>query len=164
MKLSELKGRSVVSVSQAHKLGEVDNVVVDLSSRSVLGLLVRTGGLLHSRQAVLLRDVKAIGQDAVTVEDESQLNGQDKFAELKDKPTADAIVGAKVMTESGSQVGSVSDLSVDIPAGQITEYILDEGLLERLRGQERFVPASAVRSLGVRLVVVTDEEPTATTP
>ena len=158
MKLSELKGRPVVSVEQAHKLGEVDNLVVDLATKSILGLIVRTGGFIGSRQAVLLREVKSIGQDAVTVQDASKLNGQDKFSELKGKPTADALLGAKVMTESGTQVGSVTDLTLDITDAQITEYILGEGLFDRLRGQEHFIPASSVRSLGVHLVVVADSE------
>lgn len=158
MKLSDLKGKPVVSVTEANKLGDVDNVILDLSSKTVLGLLVKTGGFLHSRQAVLLSDVKAVGDAAVTIEDASQLNGQDKFVDLKDKPTGDALVGAKVVTVSGSELGSVSDLSLVLPQGQVSEIILQEGLIDKLRGREYFIAVSSIRSLGNHLIVVSDSE------
>lgn len=157
MRFHDLKGRNVVGVAEAHELGTVNNLVLDLQTQSILGLLVKTGGLLSRDQAVPLGDVNAIGADAVTVEDASKLNGQSKFADLKGKPTMDVVLGANVMSEDGAKLGSVSDVELDVGAGRITEYILSEGLVDRLRGDEHYIPSSSVKSVGEKLIVVAAE-------
>ena len=50
MQASELKGRAVVVLSNAEKIGQVDDVLFDAPFRQVLGFRVKKGGLLSKRR------------------------------------------------------------------------------------------------------------------
>ena len=66
MKLSELKGRAVVHIDNAEKIGELADLLVDPDSRRVVGISVRHG-LFGESRTVPAAQVKSIGADAVTV-------------------------------------------------------------------------------------------------
>lgn len=67
------------------------------------------------------------------------------------------IIGSRVLTEHGHEVGTIADLEIDFKAGVITAYVLSGGVLDRLRHDAHTVPASAVTSIGDRLVVVRND-------
>ncbi len=159
MKWSDLKGTSVVNVGTAEKLGSIEDMLLDGAGKRVLGFRVRSGGGLRTHhEAMLLSDVKSFGDDAVTIDDQSRLNREDTFSDLRDSLTASGIVGSKVMTEDGQQIGSISDLSADMDAARVTDYQMGAGLLDRLRGQDHIIPVDAVRSIGDGLVVITNAD------
>src|SRR5438876_11156034 len=66
MKFSELKGRAVVDLEDARKIGEVEDLVVEPHGHSIVSLKVRTG-LFHAAKLVSVTDVKNVGADAVTI-------------------------------------------------------------------------------------------------
>src|SRR6059058_5439314 len=66
MKFSELKGRAVVSLDSATKLGEVEDLLLDTDSRETIGVKVKTG-LFGGTLVVPIAQVKSVGPDAVTV-------------------------------------------------------------------------------------------------
>jgi uncharacterized protein YrrD len=154
MRWKELKDRPVVSVAGAERLGFVDDLFLDSAGRMVLGLGVRRGGLLTHREAMMLRDVQAVGGDAVTVLDASKLNKEASFSELESRSQASRIIGSRILTEDGQEIGTVSDLVMDLEQSEVTEYRVGGSLLDRFRGEERFIPITAVKSLGDGLIVV----------
>lgn len=158
VRFRKLKGMTVVSLEGAHRLGAVDDLWLDLKNQRVLGLRIKTGGLIPGHQAMLLEDIKSVGQDAVTVGDETKLNDERKFSELKGASGMDAVDHARVMNESGTVLGTVSDLEMDLNSGAITQYVLSGSLIDGLRHREHVVPVSAVRSVGEKLIVVTDDQ------
>src|SRR6476660_6007037 len=66
MKFSELKGRAVVSLEDAKKRGEVQDLMIEPSSRRIISLKVNNG-LFHAARLVPAADVKNVGADAVTI-------------------------------------------------------------------------------------------------
>src|SRR5687767_9707914 len=52
VKASELNGRAVLVLSQAAKVGHVDDILFDAPYRRVLGFRVKRGGLFGPREAV----------------------------------------------------------------------------------------------------------------
>jgi uncharacterized protein YrrD len=156
VKFGEIRNKPVVSVAAAGRLGFVDDVLVDTSSAQVRGFIVRSGGLFTHREAVLLRDVRSAGEDAVTVEDASRLNAREKFSDFAGTVTGGDLFRSRVMTESGREVGWLADLDFEIGTGQIARWILHVNLLERLRKEEHSIPPETVKSFGPKLVVVRD--------
>lgn len=154
MKWSDLKDTPVVSVADAARLGFVDDAYLDAAGRQVLGFAVRRGGLVTHRSAMRYSDVQAIGEDAVTVRDAAVLNDPGRFSQLDTGVTAEKVRGLEVVTEGGSKVGSVGDLAFDDNVSSVTSLILSENLLDRLRGQEHTIPATAIQSVSDQLLVV----------
>jgi uncharacterized protein YrrD len=66
MKFSELKGRAVVNLEDARKLGTIEDLMVDAQSHFIVSIKVRTG-MFHAPQVIPVADVKNVGSDAVTI-------------------------------------------------------------------------------------------------
>lgn len=156
MKLSDLRNKPVVSLEGAETLGFLDDIYVDTKQHRVVGFKVRRGGLITHREAMLLADIESIGGDAVTVKDASKLNDPGRFTGLADDRTGDDVIGSRVLTEGGEEIGKVADLEIDLATGQVTEYLLGMGIIDRLRGREHPLTMDVVRSVGNKLVVVAD--------
>ncbi|MBV9280546.1 MAG: PRC-barrel domain-containing protein [Chloroflexi bacterium] len=146
-----------MSVNSAEKLGFVDSLYLDLANHRVLGLRLRRGGLLTHHSALLFSDVKSIGKDALIIDDPGRINDEGRFTTLEGAAGLDAIAGARVLSEGGREVGTVSDLDFDPDTGKISGYVLAAGFLDRLRHDERVLPASDVKSAGNKLLMVGDD-------
>jgi uncharacterized protein YrrD len=129
MRFGEVKNRPVVSVAGAEKLGFIDDLLLDTAAHQVVGFRVRQGGLITHREALLLHD----------------------------SMTGNRVIGSRVMTENGANLGNVSDIDADFATGQVLGYALVSGLMDRLRRQDEMVPVAAVKSIGDNLVVVGNE-------
>jgi sporulation protein YlmC with PRC-barrel domain len=66
MKFSELKGRAVVNLEDARKVGTIEDLMVDAESHHVVSIKVRTG-VFHAPEIIPVADVKNVGSDAVTI-------------------------------------------------------------------------------------------------
>ena len=125
MKFSELKGRAVVSLDNATKIGEVDDLMIDPTSRHIVAVKVRTG-FFSAAQFVPAAEVKNVGADAVTV-----------AANVEPAPPATAggqppveltnIIGNQVVTDAGTLVGELRDVVLDWANLTITGYEVREG-------------------------------------
>ncbi len=125
MKFSELKGRAVINVEDAEKIGEVENLLLDPGSRKVIGWKVKTAGLFSTPISVTAQQIINIGPDAVTIKIDTA-----KPLETKNEPETvelTAIMGNKVVTDAGVLVGEVHDVLVDPVSGAITGYEVHEG-------------------------------------
>ena len=130
MKFSELKGRAVVSLDDATKIGAVEDLMVEPVSRQILGLKVRTGRF-SSAQMVPVADVKNVGADAVTLTTNSMLastapdgkpTGPDSSVISPGAVELTGILGTKVVTDAGTLVGQLSDVLLDWSNMVITGY------------------------------------------
>ena len=150
MKFSELKGRAVVNLEDARKIGEVEDLMVDPNSHHIVSLKARTG-LFHAAKMVPVTDVKNVGADAVTISEgaglanapvdgtnaiasgnvpTSPMDGQIKSADSTESPQAlieiSSLMGNKVVTDAGTMVGELSDVMVDWVDLTITGYEVHE--------------------------------------
>jgi uncharacterized protein YrrD len=149
MQASELKGRAVVVLSTAEKVGQVEDVLFDAQFRQVLGLRVKKGGLFGQTEALPRESVSSIGADAVTVPSPDVINDQERFAQLVGAATLNQVEQTKVVTEGGELLGTIAHLEIDDDARKVTAYALASSLRERvMRHEETFVKADEVIRLG----------------
>src|SRR6185437_9804396 len=147
MRADELKGRAVVTLTDATRIGRIDDVLFDTDYRTVLGFRVK-GGLLSRTEALPRAGVSAIGPDAVTVTDHSAVNDEDRFAELSGALTLDSAQRMKVVTEGGELLGMVAAVELDDAAEHVQAYTLDAPLLDRMRGRAPQIHAEDVTRFG----------------
>lgn len=121
MLFSDAKGRKVVSTSSAETIAKVGGFVVDPKSRSVVAVEVKK---TKDGDVVLWEDVKGFGEDAVTVEsDEKITEAVGDVAVLADKHHS--VLGKRVLSTAGAELGSVKDVEFDEATGTITGIVLD---------------------------------------
>jgi sporulation protein YlmC with PRC-barrel domain len=147
MQANAIKGRAVLNLSNAEKVGHVDEVLFDPQFQRVLGFRLKQG---RGPAEVLPRDrVRAIGPDAITITDVTALMTADRYAQLVSAATAAELRGTRVVTDGGELLGTIGDLDVDDDFTHVTGYTLSVPLLDRLRHREREIPASAVQRLNI---------------
>ncbi len=155
MKFSELKGRAVVSLDNATKLGQVEDLMMEPATWHIVGLLVRTG--MFSRSVLVpAGEVHNIGADAVTI---SAPLAEATDAAGSPQPTPPAgletvesagslvkltsILGIKVVTDAGTLVGELGDILLDWANLTITSYeVREQGVFGKVR---QFVATPEVR-------------------
>ena len=148
MKVSELKGRAVVTLSDAAKVGTIDDILFDAEYREVLGFRVKKG-TFGKPDAVTRQNVTAVGADAVTVPSPDVINTEDRFESLVGAPSYSGAKGkAKVVTEGGTLLGLIDEMELDDTAHVVTVYILAAPLWDRIRHNEPRIPAEQVLRMG----------------
>jgi uncharacterized protein YrrD len=148
MQASELKGRAVVALSNAQRIGHVDDVLFDARYRQVLGFQVKGGGLFARAEALPRDNVSAIGADALTVPSPDAVNDQDRFPGLAHAATLGDVQGTKVVTESGDLLGTIAHLEIDDDARRVLAYELATSLVQRVLRHEALIQADEVVRLG----------------
>lgn len=125
MKFSELKGRAVVNVEDAKKIGEIDNLLLEPGTRQVSSLKVKTGGLFSTPLAIAISQVMNIGPDAVTVKTDIANPGQSPGETEAVEVTS--LLGHKVVTDAGAMLGEVHDILLDPVSAAVTGYEVRDG-------------------------------------
>jgi uncharacterized protein YrrD len=149
MQANELKGRGVLALSNAEKIGQVDDVLFDAQFRQVLGFRVKRGGVFGKAQALLRDSVTSIGAAALTVQSPDVINDEERFADLAHASTLSQVERTQVVTESGEVLGTIAHLEIDDDARKVTAYTLSSSLTDRLmRHDTESVKADEVIRLG----------------
>ena len=147
MKASDLRGRPVVTLSDAIKVGRVDDVLFDAEYREVLGFRIKAG-TFSRLEAVSRANVTGVGHAAVTVRSPDVINVEDRLSALTGAVTLSRARGTKVVTEGGELLGTVDEIELDDEARNVTAYTLAAPLWDRLRHRQPTIEARQVLRLG----------------
>jgi sporulation protein YlmC with PRC-barrel domain len=145
MLFSEARGRKVVSSSTASTVGKVSRLVIDPTTRAVAGVQLKK----KTDRGDMLRwsDITAFGADAVTVTDADRVgDGGDTVQALSGK--AHRVLGKRVLTSTGDELGKVADVDFDATSGALVSLLVDGGTE---------VEAARLVGVGSYAVVVRDE-------
>lgn len=152
MRADELKGRAVVTLADATRIGRIDDVLFDASYHDVLGFRVKAGAFRRA-EALPRASVRAVGADAITVTDHAAINSPDRFEELDGAQTLSGIEHTKVVTEGGALLGSIVSVELDDNAEHVLGYTLDAPLLDRVRGRAPWIRAEDVSRISDLMIV-----------
>lgn len=125
-------GLPVVNLKNGKEVGAVQDIVFIPESNYLQGLIIK-GGAARGERVVLIEDVVNIGEDAIMIPDDTVLRktgqeeGEERLVNNKGK-----IMGKKVLTAEGKELGKINDILLD-PAGKRFEgYEVSEGLIDDL--------------------------------
>lgn len=144
IRTSQLHGRAVVDVDSATKLGELDELYLDLDRRAIAGLSISQGGtLLGGSEHVSLpaSAIQSFGDDAIMVRRGRPsaavtLGGAviaprpddagSPAAGLELATRASTLAGRAIVTASGTHLGHLDDILFDESVGRIAGYAFAE--------------------------------------
>ena len=151
MNFSELKGRAVVELNGAKTIGHLDDLVIDMQTRQVVGLRVKEGGLFGKTNSLAKAALQSIGKDALTVSLAAEPTSNDTV--LEKGPGFSDLIGKQVVSQGGRLVGEISDIDLDPDSLTINGYEIKEG---GLLGKKQHLPESPDLTFGPQMVVVPD--------
>jgi uncharacterized protein YrrD len=137
MRAREITGRPVVTLDAADAVAEVKDVVVSHGSATVVGFTLNKRGFLGSpmREVLPWSAVRALGRDAVMVDAATSLVQDDATMEAAAGEARDRdVIGATVMTDGGTALGTVVDVIVEVDAAaSVVGFEVDGPAVERDR-------------------------------
>jgi len=143
MRFSEARNRPVVSTDTATTIGSVADLVMDAATAAVVAVRVKRSA--GSGDMLPWRDVTAFGPDAVTVASASALGeAEGRTAELAGKRAE--VVGKRLLTDAGTEIGTVADVEFDPRTGQVLSLLTASGT----------VPGNRLIGCGSYAVIVQD--------
>ena len=153
VRAGDLIGRPVVTVDGGDDIAEVKDVVYDSEARRLVGFtLNKRGGFRGSIKELLAAEsVAAIGDTAVMIRDVGALSAPtDTPTELARSSSSRNVLGDRVITESGVDLGEVSGLVLMLGEHvDVVGYELKEG-----SGGRKFIPIDAQTSVSGQSLVV----------
>lgn len=160
-KWPDLHGIAIVSLGTGAKLGSVDDFYFDSSTTNpanqIRGLRIKTG--MFSHHALPLNAIKAIGTDAITVDNEDALLNEKDEQGFSTLPLGQGLLSYKVMSEGGTLLGNIGNILFDVSNPStlfIYSYELAGGLRNRISGHYSTFYAQQVLRYGQDVIVIPD--------
>jgi uncharacterized protein YrrD len=157
-KWSELHGIAVVSLADGKKIGTCDDFYFDPVTQSVYALRVKTS--LFGHKVLPVAYISTFGQDAITIASEEGLRSKSEDERVAALPSAQSLHSYKVMSASGTVVGTVGNVLLDTStptALKIAAFELARSLREHVSGRYPTFPATQVVRYGEDVLVISDE-------
>jgi uncharacterized protein YrrD len=160
-KWTDLSGLAIVSIANGAKIGTLDDFYFDPSANpaanSIRGLRIKTG--MFSHRALPASAINAIGQDAITIDNEELLIREKDEADYATLPLGQSLFSYKVMSEGGTIIGTVGNVLLDIAtpkALHIYAFEMAGGLRSRISGHYSTFYSQQVIRYGQDVLIIPD--------
>ncbi len=157
MKGKELKGKKVVSLKDGAKLGQVDDVLVDIEELRIAALHVKG----QEEALVPFEKVASAGGDVVTVPTSAAAQRPRTHDNTEHLASLGEVTKLKVIDEEGTFLGVVQRVEVDPQSGAILELQTQKATAMGLGRESHTIAASEVTSVGEEMLVIQAPEPLA---
>ena len=149
MDAEALRGKAVVSVAEAAKLGYVEDILFDVQGLQAAALQVR--GSDHTL-AIPFAKIKHVGPDAITVDSSQVTRALGKGDAFRTLPGLGALKKLKVVDEDGTFLGMVTGLDLDPETGRLLNLSVQKGGVLGLGGSTATLNVGAVRGIGPEII------------
>ncbi len=148
----------IISLKEGQQIGYVRNLVINPKTKAVAAFVVDPKGFFKEQRIIPFNRVVSIGQSAITVSTENQVEKATNLPDILDllKEKA-AIVGLKVLTENGKNLGFIDAFYINPATGSISSLDLSGGKIEGVFTGKARLPADAILTIGPDVVVVCND-------
>ncbi len=156
-KWSDIQGLAVIDLKTGKKVGTIEDFYFEPTSSAIRGLLVKTG--LLGRRVLLSSAINAIGLDAVTFNDESNLV-KEHDDQLAGTAAGRGLLAYRVLSEGGNVVGTIGNVIINVstPTATLVEaFELAGNILERFSKRVASFSAKQVARYGHDVLVIPDD-------
>lgn len=156
-RLSSTLGLPAVSAVNGKKLGNIVDVVFVAGQSGILGLVILASALFGKKIYVQFGSVRIIGEHAVILElegDERIIAKNSAKAPREGVLYGSRILGLRIMGDNGVELGSVSDLILNIDEGRLEGYEVSKGFIDDLVDGRSILPSCGENILDGNTIVV----------
>ena len=151
-RLQSLLGLPVLEIQTGLQIGEVIEVVLDITKASICGIIIPGESCLAEKRGIVFEDLFSIGRDAVMVENRRVIRECKEFTAasyyLRD------FFEKQIFTETGLHLGSLADIAFDSTTGEIKAYEISDSLLTDLLYGRMIMPLPQAQTVGQDKLIV----------
>ncbi|MDQ3448917.1 MAG: PRC-barrel domain-containing protein, partial [Chloroflexota bacterium] len=148
-------GKDVLSLADGIRIHSVKDLIIGEENDCVVALLVDEGGLLSGSTVVPIEAVHSFGKDAVVIADAGAVVAASSYPKVHaiiDRK--DSLLGKKVVTTEGEELGKIGDMYFDETNGRILGLEVSGGTLGDLTKGAAYLPIEDVQRAGPDVVFV----------
>lgn len=162
---SEVLNLPVICADNGMKAGSIKDILFDLDSRKVKALLLEHTGLVPGKRVIFLNDLLSLGKDAVIIRNTGSVTVMKRkaFANFFGRgenlfdADKDSLIGRRVYSKAGGELGIVKDVVFDISSGKIEAFEISDGVLQDIIQGRRLLPLFGRFELGEEFAIVDSE-------
>lgn len=154
---SEVLNLPVICADSGRKAGVVKDILFSPEERQVKALLLERSGVSVRKQVVFLSELISLGDDAAIVDNASCVSDMDRVSLKKNFKDEGSLLGLKVFSKEGGEVGVVRDVIFDYRTGRIEGFEISDGLLQDMMHGRKLLPLFGKVELGKEFAVVEKE-------
>jgi uncharacterized protein YrrD len=153
MRLSELRGKPVVSIAEARRVGIVDDALVDPSFRRLTALRIRSEG--HGPGVLVeIGNVRGIGPDAVTITAREALMLPERASQAAGDPPLREAINSRLVTERGEAIGRLREIDFDPVTRLVRTLVYVSGMIDTILDRAHAVEIADVLGVGPGVVTI----------
>jgi uncharacterized protein YrrD len=149
----EVVGLPVLAQDDGRQVGRVADLLCNGPTDRVIGLLL-AGGTWRRRRVVPYEEVAAIGPSVVMLRRAVVLTPPDGRRLAAMRARTARIVGKRVLSGDGRDLGVLRDFEFEPPTGRITGYVVSGGVVQDLLEGQGFLPAGRAMTWADEALIV----------
>jgi uncharacterized protein YrrD len=122
--LASIVGLKVISSSEGRDVGTVSQVIVDLATGQIQGLIVGQGA---SERGIPAADLQVVGTDAIMVNTHKVARHLSELPDLLERRREPNAPAREVVTDTGRRLGTLGTIYVDPTTRRVTRYEVSGG-------------------------------------
>ena len=154
---SEVLNLPVVCANNGKKAGVIKDIIFCPENREVSALLLEHKGLEIKKKVVRLKDILNLGDDAVIINSPDCVESLGKASYTNEFKDEGSILGLRIFTRSGDELGIVKDVIFDWQTGRIEGFEVSDGLLQDIMQGRMILPLFGKVEFGEENVLVEKE-------
>lgn len=142
-------GKTIITLDTGEIIDKVQDVIFDSQNNKIMAFLVDEGGMMKSARVLPFENVKIIGEDSITVESKNAVLNAEQVNSIQEFVASNNIlIGTKVMTEDGKNLGKINDVVFDEMTGMIEGYEVTGGMFADAVSGSSFLPSPKTINIG----------------
>ncbi|MHB0886986.1 MAG: PRC-barrel domain-containing protein [Bacillota bacterium] len=147
-------GLPVICLQTGRKMGEVRDLLIGRRGDRLSGLRVVVSSRF-SLKSLRFRDIHSLGEDAVIIHDGTALLAPSRVRAVEAGARGpERVIGKRVITADGRDLGTIDDIIIDEAAGKVTGYEVSSGLVSDLVDGKLILPVPPGMKVGQDAVII----------
>ncbi len=147
LKRSELHNRLVLDRHTSEKVGHLAQLLLDAPSQQIIGFHCGGGLLGGHRQTFRWDQIESIGADCILI------SGKQWTPDYAGTGPIQAPIGHELWTDTGNQVGKVTDLLFEPESGKVVHYVFTSKGWQSVMDGTYLLSPVAVSSIGSKRII-----------
>ena len=129
-KYSEVLNLPVICAGDGKMAGVVKDALFSAKARELKALLLDRKGLETGKRLVYLKEILSLGKDAVVIDSMGSVSELSKAAYAEKFGNDGRIMGLRIFTKNGEDLGIVNDIIFDRISGRIESVEVSDGFIQ----------------------------------
>ncbi|MDQ2085676.1 PRC-barrel domain-containing protein [Herbivorax sp. ANBcel31] len=151
---SEVIGLPVICAADGKKIGVVKDIVFFPEKKKIVAFEIERNSCEIRKKLVLKEDVLNLGKDAMIIDNEKKLIGFGKAKESLGIKSKGKIIGLKIYTKYGQDVGIIKDVLFDFQKDTLDGVEVSDGLINDIVQGRNLLPLLGKVEFGKENILV----------